>query len=31
VYMRDARDTNILRTEREAFQRGVQWANNRSH
>jgi hypothetical protein len=31
VYMRSARDTNILRTEREAFQRGVEWANNRSH
>ena len=31
VYMRSARDTNILRTEREAFQRGVRWANNRSH
>ena len=31
VYMRDARTTNELRIEREAFQRGVQWANNRSH
>ena len=31
VYMRSARDTNILRTEREAFMRGVRWANNRSH
>jgi hypothetical protein len=31
VYMRSARDTNILRTEREAFFRGVRWANNRSH
>ena len=31
VYQRSERDTTILRTEREAFQRGVQWANNRSH
>lgn len=31
VYMRDARTTNELRIEREAFQRGVQWANARSH
>jgi hypothetical protein len=31
VYMRSARDTMLIRTEREAFQRGVQWANNRSH
>ena len=31
VYKRSARDTEILRTEREAFQRGVSWANNRSH
>ena len=31
VYMRSARDTYELRTEREAFYRGVQWANNRSH
>ena len=31
VYMRSARDTMLLRTEREAFQRGVNWANNRSH
>jgi hypothetical protein len=31
VYMRSALDTNILRTEREAFFRGVNWANNRSH
>ena len=31
VYMRSARDTMLLRTEREAFQRGVQWANNRSN
>ena len=28
VYMRSARDTNILRTEREAFQRGVEWQRN---
>jgi hypothetical protein len=26
VYMRDARTTIMLRTEREAFYRGVQWA-----
>ena len=31
VYMRSARDTYELRTEREAFLRGVNWANNRSH
>jgi hypothetical protein len=31
VYMRDARTTSELRIEREAFYRGVQWANNRSH
>jgi len=31
VYMRSARDTMLIRTEREAFQRGVRWANNRSH
>ena len=31
VYMRSARDTILIRTEREAFQRGVNWANNRSH
>jgi hypothetical protein len=31
VYMRSARDTMLLRTEREAFQRGVRWANNRSY
>jgi hypothetical protein len=31
VYMRSARDTMLIRTEREAFQRGVQWANNRSN
>ena len=28
VYMRDARTTNELRIEREAFYRGVQWARN---
>ena len=31
VYERDARTVRLLRVEREAFQRGVQWANNRSH
>jgi hypothetical protein len=31
VYMRSARDIMLIRTEREAFQRGVQWANNRSN
>jgi hypothetical protein len=31
VYQRSERDTRLLRTEREAFQRGVKWANNRSH
>jgi hypothetical protein len=31
VYMRSARDTSRLRIEREAFYRGVNWANNRSH
>jgi len=31
VYQRSNRDTMLIRTEREAFQRGVQWANNRSH
>ena len=31
IYRRSDRDTLVLRTEREAFQRGVQWANNRSH
>jgi hypothetical protein len=29
VYMRSARDTYNLRTEREAFMRGVKWANNK--
>jgi hypothetical protein len=28
VYMRSARDTMLLRTEREAFYRGVEWAKN---
>ena len=31
VYQRSNRDTMLIRTEREAFQRGVQWANARSH
>jgi hypothetical protein len=31
VYMRSARDTSRLRIENEAFRRGVNWANNRSH
>ena len=31
VYKRSDHDTRLLRTEREAFWRGVQWANNRSH
>ena len=31
VYQRDARTVRLIRVEREAFQRGVQWANNRSH
>lgn len=31
VYRRSDRDTQRIRTEREAFHRGVQWANNRSH
>jgi len=31
VYMHSARDTSRLRIEREAFYRGVNWANNRSH
>jgi hypothetical protein len=31
VYQRSDRDTNRIRVEREAFQRGVNWANNRSH
>ena len=31
VYERDARTVREIRIEREAFLRGVQWANNRSH
>jgi len=31
VYERDARVVSENRIEREAFLRGVQWANNRSH
>ena len=31
VYQRSNRDTLLIRTEREAFMRGVHWANNRSH
>lgn len=31
VYRRSNHDMVMIRTEREAFQRGVQWANNRSH
>ena len=31
VYQRSDRDTKEIRIEREAFQRGVRWANNRSH
>ena len=31
VYERDARTVRLIRVEREAFERGVQWANNRSH
>jgi hypothetical protein len=31
VYQRDARTVERIRIERDAFQRGVQWANNRSH
>jgi hypothetical protein len=31
VYQRSDRDTREIRVERDAFQRGVQWANNRSH
>ena len=31
VYERDARAVKELRIEKEAFERGVQWANNRSH
>ena len=31
VYQRDARVVHEIRIEREAFERGVRWANNRSH
>jgi len=31
VYERDARVVHEIRIEREAFERGVRWANNRSH
>ena len=31
VYERDARTVREIRIELEAFQRGVKWANNRSH
>jgi hypothetical protein len=31
VYQRDARTVREIRIERESFQRGVRWANNRSH
>jgi hypothetical protein len=31
VYERDARTVQFIRLERDAFNRGVQWANNRSH
>jgi len=31
VYERDARTVREIRIERDAFNRGVQWANNRSH
>jgi hypothetical protein len=31
VYQRDARTVREIRIEREAFERGVKWANNRSH
>jgi hypothetical protein len=31
IYERSWRDTELVRTEREAFNRGVRWANNRSH
>ena len=31
IYQRSRRDTDLIRTEREAFMRGVRWANNRSH
>jgi len=31
VYQRSDRDTREIRIERDAFNRGVRWANNRSH
>jgi hypothetical protein len=31
VYERDARTVREIRIEREAFIRGMKWANNRSH
>ena len=31
VYQRSDRDTREIRIERDAFQRGVHWANARSH
>ena len=31
VYKRSDYDTKRLRIEKEAFERGVRWANNRSH
>ena len=31
VYERSDRDTREIRIERDAFNRGVRWANNRSH
>lgn len=31
VYQRSRHDTELIRTEREAFARGVHWANARSH
>jgi hypothetical protein len=31
IYQRSNRDTMLIRTEREAFARGVHWANARSH
>ena len=31
IYQRSNRDTMLIRTEREAFNRGVHWANARSH
>lgn len=31
VYKRSDRDTQMLRIEKESFERGVRWANNRSH